>query len=712
MKYPVMNGENTYRVEVPQLSGGVNLAEPASVIEDMQLADANNVWWKKGALRTREGLKKIASFTTSTYSFLLKGNAISERESVVYRTVKSGDTFILTPYRVTLGAPYAVQIATRGDGSFTVSEVNGDVPSILAVKAETGGSAGYYFYCSSGDIFRTATSTDSGDASFVEVEPYAPLVLVNGKGNMDESKSPGVMYEGYNRIGSKFRAWYVPDGKSTTFALPTKNLDAVDATVEIDLFNTKTQEMRTLTLTVPAASSTAAEYGYASFTPLSSEIGVTNSAHIQGTVHFFADKGEIQIKCDVAIGDSREVVALPNVAGKNAIRVTCSRSDAEMKKSICQMTRAVWFGGDRSGLGGGTRLFLSGNPDKKNIVCWSDINNPLFFPESCYAYIGSSDSSVTAFGKQTDLLIVFKEHEVYAMQYVAGKSYTVDDVTSGRVTDVTALAATFPITPLHPTIGCDCPNSVRLVNNRLVWITSDRHVYMMPSVNQWSERNVRDITARIRPTLENHTAGQLQRARSGEYRGYYFFVVEDTVYLLDVGNSAFQSYQYYSSETKASRMLPWYIWHLPQELSLLAVLSDNESVTLTAGDIDGNMAVYTFEGDTDDGADIPAYFVTKGYTFGREDEKKRIPRLSVTVENTEAGAICVSYLTESGTYVDPHIIRTEGGTEAMQQAAHIRTVPLMPHINRCRSFGMRFESEKTMAIQGIAIQYTLQGGIK
>ena len=45
MKYPVMNGENTYRVEVPQLSGGVNLAEPASVIEDMQLADANNVWW-------------------------------------------------------------------------------------------------------------------------------------------------------------------------------------------------------------------------------------------------------------------------------------------------------------------------------------------------------------------------------------------------------------------------------------------------------------------------------------------------------------------------------------------------------------------------------------------------------------------------------------------------------------------------------------------
>lgn len=711
MKYPVMNGGNTYRVEVPQLSGGINLAEPAGVIEDMQLADADNVWWKKGTLRTREGLKKIASFTTSDYSFLLKGNAISEREAVVYRTVKSGDSFTLTPYRVTLGAPYAVQIATRGNGSFTVAAVDEDVPSILAVKAETGGSAGYYFYCETGDIFRTATSADSGSGSFVAVEPYVPLVLVNGKGNMDESKSPGVMYEGYNRIGSKFRAWYVPDGKSTTFALPTKNLDAVNATVEIDLFNTNTQEMRTLTLTVPAASSTAAEYGYASFAPLASEIGVTNSAYIQGTVHFFADKGEIQIKCDVKLGDSNEVVALPSVAGKNAIRVTCSRADADAKKSICKMTRAVWFGGDRSGLGGGTRLFFAGNPEKKNLVCWSDINNPLFFPESSYAYVGDSDGAVTAFGKQTDLLVIFKEHEIYAMQYVAGKSYTVDDVTSGRVTDVTALAATFPLSPLHPSIGCDCPNSVRLVNNRLVWISSDRHVYMMPSVNQWSERNVRDITARIRPALEEHTTAALKDAWAGEFYGYYFFVAGSAVFLLDVGNSAFQSYQYYSSETKASRMLPWYIWHLPQDLSLRAVLSDNESVTLTTVDIDGNIAVYTFEGDTDDGADIPAYFVTKGYTFGRDDQKKRIPRCTVAVENVENGAVRVSYLTDGGEYADPFLITTEGGT-GERQAGHVRCVPLTPHICRCRAFGLRFESEKTMAVQGISLQYSLQGDVK
>lgn len=708
MKYPVMNGENTYRVEVPQLSGGVNLAEPASVIEDMQLADANNVWWKKGALRTREGLKKIASFTTSTYSFLLKGNAISERESVVYRTVKSGDTFILTPYRVTLGAPYAVQIATRGDGSFTVSEVNGDVPSILAVKAETGGSAGYYFYCSSGDIFRTATSADSGDASFVAVEPYAPLVLVNGKGNMDVSKSPGVTFEGYNRIGSKFKVWFITDGKSTSFPLPAKNLDAVAATVEIDLFNAKTQEMRTLTLTVPPHS---ASTPYEGFTPLAGEIGAASGAYITGVVRFYPEQGEIQIECSVKVGDTTETVALPNIAGKNTIRVTCSRADAEMKKSICKMTRAVWFGGDRSGLGGGTRLFFAGNPEKKNLVCWSDINNPLFFPESSYAYVGDSDGAVTAFGKQTDLLVIFKEHEIYAMQYVAGKSYTVDDVTSGRVTDVTALAATFPLTPLHPSIGCDCPNSVRLVNNRLVWISSDRHVYMMPSVNQWSERNVRDITARIRPALEEHTTAELKDTWAGEFYGYYFFMAGSAVFLLDVGNSAFQSYQYYSSESKASRMLPWYIWHLPQDLSLRAVLSDNESVTLTTVDIDGNMTVYTFEGDTDDGADIPAYFVTKGYTFGRGDQKKRIPRCTVAVENTENGAIRVSYLTDGGEYADPFLITTEGGTRE-RQAGHVRCVPLTPHICRCRAFGLRFESEKTMAVQGISLQYSMQGDMK
>ena len=363
MKYPVMNGGNTYRVEVPQLSGGVNLAEPAGVIEDMQLADADNVWWKKGALRTREGLKKIASLTSNDYSFLLEGNAISEREAVAYRTVKSGDTFILTPYRVTLGAPYAVQIATRGSGSFTVPAVDGDVPSILAVKAETGGSSGYYFYCETGNIFRTATSADNGDASFVAAEPYVPLVLVNGKGNMDGSKSPGVTFEGYNRIGSKFKVWFVTDGKSTSFPLPVKNLDAVDATVEIDLFNKKTQEMRTLTLTVPPHS---ASTPYEGFTPLAGEIGAADGAYITAAVRFYREQGEIQIECYVKIGDTTETVALPNIAGKNTIRVTCSRADAEMKKSICKMTRAVWFGGDRSGLGGGTRLFFAGNPEKKN----------------------------------------------------------------------------------------------------------------------------------------------------------------------------------------------------------------------------------------------------------------------------------------------------------------------------------------------------------
>ena len=707
MKYPVMNGGNTYRVEVPQLSGGVNLAEPAGVIEDMQLAAGDIVWWKKGALRTREGLKKIASLTSNDYSFLLEGNAISEREAVAYRTVKSGDNFILTPYRVTLGAPYAVQIATRGSGSFTVPAVDGDVPSILAVKAETGGSAGYYFYCETGNIFRTATSDDSGDASFVAAEPYVPLVLVNGKGNMDGSKSPGVTFEGYNRIGSKFKVCFVTDGKSTSFPLPVKNLDAVDATVEIDLFNKKTQKMRTLTLTVPPHS---ASTPYEGFTPLAGEIGAADGAYITAAVRFYREQGEIQIECYVKIGDTTETVALPNIAGKNTIRVTCSRADAEMKKSICKMTRAVWFGGDRSGLGGGTRLFFAGNPEKKNLVCWSDINNPLFFPESSYAYVGESDGAVTAFGKQTDLLVIFKEHEIYAMQYVAGKSYTVDDVTSGRVTDVTALAATFPLTPLHPSIGCDCPNSVRLVNNRLVWISSDRHVYMMPSVNQWSERNVRDITARIRPALEEHTTAELKDTWAGEFYGYYFFMAGSAVFLLDVGNSAFQSYQYYSSESKASRMLPWYIWHLPQDLSLRAVLSDNESVTLTTVDIDGNMTVYTFEGDTDDGADIPAYFVTKGYTFGRDDQKKRIPRCTVAVENVENGAVRVSYLTDGGEYTDPFLITTEGGT-GERQAGHIRSVPLTPRICRCRAFGMRFESEKTMAVQGISVQYSMQGDV-
>ena len=104
---------------------------------------------------------------------------------------------------------------------------------------------------------------------------------------------------------------------------------------------------------------------------------------------------------------------------------------------------------------------------------WSDLNNPLYFPENNFSTVGDGSQKITAFGKQNDMLIIFKEHEIYYTNY-ASNNFTAEEVMSGAIIDVASSSATFPLTQIHSLIGCDCPNTIRLCANRLVWATTDK----------------------------------------------------------------------------------------------------------------------------------------------------------------------------------------------------------------------------------------------
>ena len=72
----------------------------------------------------------------------------------------------------------------------------------------------------------------------------------------------------------------------------------------------------------------------------------------------------------------------PMTAGstRNNLTITASKASSGDMAKICGMRFNTWYGGDASGLRGGTRLFVSGNPEYPNLVHWSDVNNPLYFP--------------------------------------------------------------------------------------------------------------------------------------------------------------------------------------------------------------------------------------------------------------------------------------------------------------------------------------------
>lgn len=694
MKFPSLRRTPRYAVGVPQLSGGLNMSDAPHAVEDNQLTDVHNMWWHEGVLQTRPGLQYTGAIDDYGGQMMCVGGD-GERDGIFISADQKLDYTTISGFRYIDGV--MTEAGWKHDEEWDTES------TCFATAFDRAGQEELYFYTSSGKLLKSV------EGVMKEAEPYIPLTMVNGKGEKDTSGSAAVTLEGYNMLTGWFRNSFVADGESQWFTLSQDNLDNTAVEVEIDLYNAASGTIRTETVTfevgfdgenstkyIDNISSAEAGDGWTEGTHDSSEYGIT--------MRFWRDTGTLSLYMWHGYmgngGYENEYRGLPRVPGvNNPIRVKACKNDEQKRQTILSMQRSVWFGGTRSGLGGGTRLFVCGNPDKKNLVHWSDINNPLYFPEDNYAYIGSSTDAVTGFGKQADLLIVFKEHEIYTMQYVDG-DYTAQDVMNGTVIDTTVAAAVFPITPLHASIGCDCPGSIRLVNNRLVWATSDAHVYMMPSVNQWSERNVRDITALIRQKLERHTAAELKKAHTAEYAGYYLLYVGRYVYLLDVGNSAFQSYQYYASESKASRALPWYVWELNDTPT--AVFTDNEVVRMVTG-----TSAYVFNKTIRTGID--SWFKTKLFDFGKSNQKKSITKLFMQYKDIAGSEIVVSYITDTGTEEDAQRIVCEGTDMG---AGTTQTMLLTPHERMCRLFGMEVHGMGGMAIEGITLEYGVEGGTK
>ena len=56
MKYPSINKQPTRSINIPELSGGLNLRDGISAVNDNQLTDCKNIWFKDAILKTRPGM--------------------------------------------------------------------------------------------------------------------------------------------------------------------------------------------------------------------------------------------------------------------------------------------------------------------------------------------------------------------------------------------------------------------------------------------------------------------------------------------------------------------------------------------------------------------------------------------------------------------------------------------------------------------------------
>lgn len=708
-------------VTVPQLSGGLNIYDAPGRLTDAQLTDCENMWWHNGALVTRPGLVK----DTEEAQHYNHHQKVNEREMLLSRTrITDGDK--LAFYAAKMTAAEGWKPLGAGDTYYGAAPAEGYDATVLGFPAEKNSGSDWYVLLSGGDVIK---DTETG---WEAAAPYVPTVMINGAGEEFQGDANPTAYEDYNSLSREFSCTFTTDGTSRTFKLPEGDLGAATTTesagdtvlkVEVTLNGSDGLKVRKGTAKIDENGVAAEDIAITI-----AEAGIDGSAYKDAHIKVNYSRSSGKVVLEIWATDKKattgqqvvKVCNLPEVSHNN-LKITAYRNKKyeSQRLEVCRMTRGIPFGGDRSGTEGGTRYFITGNPDEPNLVRWSGIEHPLYFPEHNYVRIGDESQAVTAFGKQGDLLITFKEREIYALQYVAGDEDDTDFAVSGGVA-LTTYAAKFPVTPISPAVGCNCPDTVRLVNNRLVWMNDDGQVYMLTATNQFSERNVRMISRNIREHIKGgDEPDALRGARGAEYEGYYMLLVGKRIYMLDTQTTAFHNFNYYSDEDSARKALPWFVWTLPQlaeesnQYAYTAIASDGINLRLSATVADGkaNEPIFRLGGDTDDGAHIPCRFATKLWDFGRPDRKKSVEEIYTNVGCLPGGRVRLTYITENGEYEDPYPIKDFRDDKARARR-YLRRARVTPNVRLVQVFGVRFECDRAMEVDGLYIKVRQQGVVR
>ncbi len=716
MRFPKMTGQRRTTVTVPQLSGGVNRWDRPEHVGDNQLTACNNLWWHNGALQTRPGVQTLQE---SGYSRI---QPISDREVLLYHITRKSDTAFTFWAQVVTPDGITEQIGSEDNTAtiqFTVTDpiledayVEETEFTLFALRGTKKSGYDWHFFWSAGGF--SVMSWSHKEKAWDDPLPYEPLVMMNGKGNRATADSNAVTVEAVNMLSPRYRCTYITDGVSDRYPLPLPGVDNFgyglnNATVNLSLYNEKAAAFVTVSSYISSGMA-GGYFGY-SDNPALWGVDATKYQTVRVRPVYHDDGGAVKPyltfeAMGTPVGGNAESrikgYVLPSAYGTldNNLEIHMPLQ-LDKLDTIERMQRAVWFGGDRSDGEGGVHLFVAGHPDKPNLLHWSDVNNPLYFPENNYVCVGEDSAPITALAKQGELLVIFREHDMYCAQYVAGDMPTAQELESGTAIETTVHKAYFPITQLHPNIGCDCPGTIRLVNNRLLWLTSDGRVHILTATNPYSERNVRQVSPLIEQELKTHSKEALRAAVAGEYEGYYTLLVGNRMYLLDCQTSAFHSFQYYSREETAQKALPWYIWTLPQERYTAAVNDGNGMVLV------GEHALFALQGDTDDGVAIRSGFTTKLFRFGREDVKKSIDQVYLSVGDVAGCRMTVGYVTEQGTVEDACVLACDGTHNGA-----LRSYRLTPHIRMAASFGLTLSAENPMTVAGVLINYKNQGVVR
>lgn len=411
------------------------------------------------------------------------------------------------------------------------------------------------------------------------VTGYIPTVVI-----VRPPAGGGTVTDNYNRLAPGFRNSFNGDGVSTLYYMTLTGLDAATVTLLIG--------------------------------------GV---AKTEGT-HFTVDRTAGTV--NFAAGSTPHGAP---ASGTNNVIITAYKTDSTALNSILNCKYSITFGGAND-----SRVFFCGNATGS--FYWSALLDPTYWPEQSYNIFDGNDTDCTGFGKQYDVLMVFKPYATFGVEYSFDGS-----------------VVSFPTKTINPNIGCDMPYTIRLVNNRLTWCNTYAGVHTLSSTLIKDERNVRALSRNINGTLNrsgllNETNANLIAATGFDWqsKNQYWLCVGTTVYMWDYGISPYQD----SGDDDADqRRLSW--WYF-SNVNVSSYFDDAGTLYLgdrTVGNFNKLIDQYN-----DNGVAISAYYRIPLRNFGLINWYKTIKALTITCRTDTATKINLEYITERDNRVDPQPI--------------------------------------------------------
>lgn len=313
----------------------------------------------------------------------------------------------------------------------------------------------------------------------------------------------------------------------------------------------------------------------------------------------------------------------PDDNGIDSIEVTFEKVVEGQLETINSCTICGIYGGKND-----TRVFVSGNKEKRNMDFASGVYDPTYFPDNEFAKIGSDNSAIVGYLKQYDTQIILKEgNDQDATIFMRSSGFDGEN------------RQYFPVMQGIAGSSIIAPNSFVILEDTPLFLTKDG-VYTIVGNDVQKKMTLANRSYLVDKKLLMEK--DLKNAVATEYEGKYILCVNGNCYVAD-------SKQPYGD--RQSQGYEWYFWdNIPAACFL------EHDGRLYFGSAKG--MIYRFYKPEekgaylDDGAAIKAHYTTPLLNFGTWSKYKTVKNVHVVALAYLRSGIEVYYSTEEALYMD------------------------------------------------------------